>query len=342
LQSLRAWNALVVHFRRAVGSLKRLVSSEPPVSPHRREPIEATRRARTLHGSSSRRIWRTLLDHRDWVSYVYVPIIVPILFLTPYLAFKAYERAHRINQIVESLAQQSRDLEQMTRLMKGPAPPFEGVKADKLTSFGKNDGFTILQDLRIIDLRRWNPGANRGLQRNSYVYGYRRLKVRKEPENLSNYFRTSVLAISPNTQVRFPPQQLVPKLFSKPSIVPGRKESLSRFEIGVDFQKVPLGDSVDIMYEHSSPGLFLTTGLESTTLSFDVEAETIELTRWLLLPQGRRYRSFSMVRYPKGNPRAVESVRPVSEFRSSDYTILAFKLLALDEGYTYELTWNYE
>jgi hypothetical protein len=32
-----------------------------------------------LQASAIRRIWGTLLDWRDWTSYVYVPIIVPIL-----------------------------------------------------------------------------------------------------------------------------------------------------------------------------------------------------------------------------------------------------------------------
>jgi hypothetical protein len=38
-----------------------------------------------------RRIWSTLWDHRDWVAYVYVPIIVPILVLLPYLAISIYQ-----------------------------------------------------------------------------------------------------------------------------------------------------------------------------------------------------------------------------------------------------------
>jgi hypothetical protein len=277
------------------------------------------------------------LDYRDWVSYIYVPIIVPILFLTPYLIAKSYERAHRINQIVESLAQESRDLEQMTRLLDGPTTSFIGEKGE-LLPLDKSDltAFSVLQDLRIIDLRDWRPGA----AKDSTVYGYRRLKVRKERDSASE-FRVSVLALSPNTQVRFPPQQLRPKLYSRNLAAQGRTDNLRHFEVSASFDKVPVGEAVDIVYEHLSPGLFLKSGIESTTLSFDVEAETIELSRWLLMPQGREYRSFEIIRYPTGNPKAVESVKPVTEFRAKDLTILAFKLLALHAGYTYELTWLY-
>ena len=59
------------------------------------------------------------------------------------------------------------------------------------------------------------------------------------------------------------------------------------------------------------------------------------------MPQGRVYRAWQLVRYPKGSPDKVENVKPVSEFRANDFTILAFKLLALKAGYTYELTWFY-
>ena len=41
------------------------------------EPVAATVEARALQDSALRRIWSTLLDRRDWTSYVYVPLLVP-------------------------------------------------------------------------------------------------------------------------------------------------------------------------------------------------------------------------------------------------------------------------
>ena len=82
-------------------------------------------------------------------------------------------------------------------------------------------------------------------------------------------------------------------------------------------------------------------GVGSTTLAFDVEAETVELSRWLLLPQGKAYRSFQLIRYETGKPETAENVKVVTEYLADDFTILAFKLLALKSGYTYEITWFY-
>jgi hypothetical protein len=70
--------------------------------------------------------------------------------------------------------------------------------------------------------------------------------------------------------------------------------------------------------------------------------ETIELTRWLLLPAGKEYRNFQLIRYESGKPETTEKVNIVTEYLSDDYTILAFKLLSLKAGYTYELTWFYQ
>src|SRR5262249_14497761 len=46
-----------------------------------RAPAAATAEARALQASAFRRIWSTLLDRRDWASYIYVPIILPLLIL---------------------------------------------------------------------------------------------------------------------------------------------------------------------------------------------------------------------------------------------------------------------
>ncbi len=316
------------------------------VLPARRDPTPVTQEARTLHASAVRRIWRTLLDYRDWVSYVYVPIMIPILVLLPYFVVKSYERSRRVNQIVESLAQGSRDVEQMTRLMDGPVTPWVGEKnVEQLRADDKPNlaGFLILQDLRMIDLRNWQEATDATNNSDSYLYGYRRLKVQKELDNATNNdFRVSVLAFSPETQIRFPPQQLSPKLYSRTSEGSRPGEKMVHWEVGASFQKVPAGDAVDIIYEHISPGTFVRKGAGSTTLAFDVEAETVELTRWLLLPEGRQYRTFQLIRYKTGKPETAENVKVVTEYLAEDYTILAFKLLSLEAGYTYEITWFYQ
>ena len=307
-----------------------------------RETASVTRDARALHASGVRRIWSRLFDFRDWASYVYIPIIVPILVLTPYLSIKYYERSHRLGQIVRSIAQSSRDLEQMGRLLEGPVARFAGEKAQELAPDDRHGaaGFIILQDLRMIDLRLWRPGASRNAS--NYLYGYRRLKVRKDPANVLNHdFRVSVLAVASDTQVRFPVQQLKPKLYVRTIGSSPEGGPLRHFEVGADFRTVPSDDAADIVYEHVSAGRFVREGSGSVSFAFDIEAETLELSRWILMPEGREYSSYQITRYRVGQPEFPESVRLMTEFLAEDRTILAFKLLMPDPGYTYEVTWFY-
>jgi hypothetical protein len=301
--------------------------------------------ARTLQASALRRIWSTLWDFRDWISYLYVPILVPILVLLPYVTFKVYHRYHRINQIVESLAQSSRDLEQMSRLLDGPVTPWTGETPEEVRTLDEPDltGFEVLQDMRIIDLRNWNPAVSGKSDPSSLLYVYHRMKVFKKPENAgNNNFRFRLLPTSPLAQVRFPPQQVPAKVRMCPveSSVPGQKEC--RWEASFDFEKVPAGDHVDLIVEEFTPGQFLHRSETSTTLVFDTQADTAEMTRWILLPKGKEYRNFRIVRYKTGKPDTVEPVRIVTEYLADDYTILAYKLLSVDAGYTYEVTWYYK
>jgi hypothetical protein len=59
------------------------------------------------------------------------------------------------------------------------------------------------------------------------------------------------------------------------------------------------------------------------------------------LPKGKEYQSYHLIRYPTDKPELTENVRVVTEYLADDFTILAFKLLSLKAGYTYELHWQY-
>jgi hypothetical protein len=301
--------------------------------------------ARQLQNSAIRRIWTTLLDYRDWTSYTYVPILVPILILLPFLTVKFYQRSHRINQIVESLSQGSRDLEQMSRLLDSPIVPWKGVAPEEVRSFDEPDltGFEILQDMRILDLRNWNPTAEGSSDAESLVYGYRRLKVFKKPDQAGSApFRMLLISTSPLTQVRFPPQQVRGKVRMAKLESSNAGQGACRWEASFDFGKVPAEEYVDLIVEYFSPGQFLQGDRTSTTLSFEIQGDTAEVTRWLLLPRGREYQSFRVVRYKTGQPETVEDVRIVTEYLADDFTILAYKLLAVPAGYTYEVSWMYK
>jgi predicted acylesterase/phospholipase RssA len=306
-------------------------------------PVAATKDARTLQASAFRRIWRSLLDYRDWVSYVYVPIIVPILILMPYAVVTFYKSSHKYNRLVDSLSQGTPDLAVMSRLLEGPMKPWAGDPAEEVGHVEDLDfsGFDVVQDSRILDMREWNPSAGGKLDSTSLVYGYRRLKVLKRADNVgNNLFRIDVLATSPKTQVRFPAQQLQPHLRMTNLEVPGEKQC--RWQVSWDFEKQPAGEYVDLMYEHYSPAVFLRRDKDSTSVAIHVQVDTAEVTRWFLMPEGKEYKSYRILRYKTEKPHIVEPVKVVTEYLADDYTILAYKLLTAKAGYTYEVIWSYK
>jgi predicted acylesterase/phospholipase RssA len=331
-----------------ISAPRRAAAAAPTAGRHdgsSKAPVATTTEARTLQTSAVRRIWSTLLDRRDWVSYVYVPIIVPILVLLPYVAYTAYEHSHRLNQLVQSFAQGTRDLDTLIDMLDNPPAAWtSGEHAERVHNLDEPDlkGFEILQDSRIFDLRAWRPGQSGKGGTDALARVYRRLKVVKQSETTgNNLVRLHLIQTSPKTLVRFPPQQLQPKLFVSDleSSAPGQEEF--RYEARFDFKGVPAGEHVDLMVDELSPGQYLERGQNGTALSFLVQAETAELTTWVLMPRGREYQNFRVSRHETDKPESSETVRLVTEYLADDYTILAFKLLALKPGWTYEVTWVY-
>jgi hypothetical protein len=307
-----------------------------------RAPAADTLKARRLQSSAVRHIWSRMLDYRDWVSYLYVPIIVSLLVLLPYYAIKGYQHYCNVNELVESLSQSSPDLECMRRLLNGPTEPWTGRQAEEIAEITEPDlnGFQILQDSHVLDLRKWNPADAGKPNGGSYLYGFRRLKVWKlRNATGNNVFRFQSLATSPSTQVRFPPQELQPKLRVHRE---GTGEKSCQWEICVNCEKVMPGDLFEILEEHLSPGDFLQDNGNSATLTFEPKAKTGELTRWILMPEGREYKSHRLIRYEKGKPETAEVFKFATEYLATNHSILAFKLLALEPGYVYELTWYYK
>ena len=124
------------------------------------------------------------------------------------------------------------------------------------------------------------------------------------------------------------------------SSVPGREEC--RWEADFDFLGVPAGDFAEVMLDERSPGIYLEGGLGGAGITFEVQAQTGELTTWLLMPRGREYQSFNISRHQTGKPETSETFRPVTEYLADDYTIIAFKLVSLGPGWTYQVRWIYK
>jgi hypothetical protein len=260
-----------------------------------------------------------------------------LLVLLPYFLIKSYLASNRVNRLVESLAQSSPAVDILSQLMAGPIKPFKGEPSEEVQNIERQnyEGFTILQDSSILDLRRWNSSDPTSL-----VYGARSLKLLKNSDSTGNdVFRVIALPTHPQAQFRFLPSQYQPRLRRASVENSSTQEASSRFEVSVDLSKVPNGQVVDVIYEHYSRGVFLRRGKNSTTVAFRSEAEALEFTRWFLLPRGEEYRSYQILRYETGKPGTAEVVKGLTDYMVDDHSIIAFKMALVKPGYTFELTW---
>jgi predicted acylesterase/phospholipase RssA len=301
------------------------------------EPAAATIQARALQQSASRTIWRNLFRLRDWTSYIYVPLLFLLLILLPYFLVRSYRTSNRVNRLVESLAQGSPQIDILSQLMAGPIEPFPGEPAADVRSLEPPNyqGFTILQDSCILDLRPWKPGDP-----NALVYGARRLKVLKDADNTGNdIVRVVAQTTDPGAQFRFPPSQYQPKLRRMCAEKSSKQEASCQFEVSADLSKAPSDQFVDLLYEHYARADSLQRGDNSTTVAFRADVDALELTRWFLLPEGEEHRSYQVVRYETGKPGTAEVVTGLTDYKVGDPGIIAFKLALVKAGSTYEVTW---
>ena len=268
--------------------------------------------------------------------------------MLPYLAVKYYQRSHRINQLLNSLSQGRPELDEMSRLMdNGPEEPrWVGMPAEEVSKLDEPNtmGFDIVQDSWITDLRLWKPRDSEKPDPTLRLHHFRRLLISMKPDHTgSTVFRWPLLARS-NAAFKFPEQRLQPRLRkwldAEGSDAGGKR--LCNWEASFDLRNVPAGDLVDLLIEYQSAGMFLQQSGNTVTVPLNVRQDTAELTVWILMPEGKQYTDFHIVRYAKAKPEKVEPVKIVTRYLSTDYTILAFKLLNLDAGYNYEVVWTHK
>ena len=304
-----------------------------------------TVKARILQASAARRIWSTLLDRRDWISYIYVPLLLPIVTLLPYFVKQYYESTHRNILIAHAISQGNPAIVTLNRLLRdGPDSPWANVPPEPPGKLNELDlsGFQILQVSHTMDLRLWKTDMDGQNDPRSIVYIYRTLKVRKDVDKPGiDIFRYRFFAANPRTAFRFPRQELQPKLrMACAGKEPVQGGNDCRWEMSVDFTRIPAGESRDIIVESHTPGTFLERGMNSTRMAVDFPEQISQVEFWILLP--REYRDWRIVRLMNDKDAAPQTIKPASEFQEIDYRILAFKLLSVKPWFTYEISWNYK
>ena len=91
-------------------------TTDHPGNAGRRQPAAPTLLSRQLRKSSRRRVWSSLLDWRDWPSYIYVVVAFILVFYVPLQVYQLYRKSLIQSDIIKSIARGEPDIQRMLEL----------------------------------------------------------------------------------------------------------------------------------------------------------------------------------------------------------------------------------
>lgn len=303
-------------------------------------PAPETEQTRQLQQSATRRLWSTLLDPRDWTTYLYVPLLVPLLVVLPYFAVQWRHQSQVAQRLIEGIAQSNQDYALMSELLqRGPKPPYVGMPVEDVPQVEppQNQGFEVIADMRVVDLRQLRNASSIAADEKSVAFVYRRVRVEKIEPNANDF---SIRARWPTAKVEVHAlNKRVPAVIRRSQDVKtadGRP--IYVFEVGFSLARAPIHEAIDLPIE------FMSTEPASgaaDSATFYVDDETGILSCWLLLPEGRQYHNFELLRYQNVKQSVPERVTPAYQFDTLEGRVLAFALLNVKPGFTYEARWEH-
>ena len=329
------WDPLAEESKPATPATSQATHSQVPAA------APETEQTRKLQQSATRRLWSTLLDYRDWTSYLYVPLLVPILVVLPYFAAKWYHQSQVAQRLIEGIAQSNQDYALMSELLQGgPMQPFVGMPVEEVPQVEPpdNQGIEVIADMRVVDLRQLRLASSLTTDEQSIAFVYRRVRIQKT-ESTANDFTIRSRWPTEQVEVRTLNSSGAGGYSQKPRLEDRRWRPRSRLRSRVQsFEGARCKDAVDLPIEFMSTEP-ATGAADSAT--FYVDDETGILSCWLLLPEGKQYHNFELLRYQNGKESVPERVTPAYQFDTLEGRVLAFALLNVKPGFTYEARWEH-
>jgi hypothetical protein len=324
-------------------------SNPPPTLPPGRPgrpPAEPTRLARELQQSAARRILGTLLDWRDGMTYLFLPMLVVVLLAFPTLVVWSYLHISRDEKALGAISASDPDQSKVIGLLrKGPVTALDGMPVRDVDRLQSPDyrGFTILSDGHIVDLRGDESGFLPWSEwRHGGIYQYRHFLVHKRAvEGTDDHLRFQFTSKAARFSFRCHNSDLHPVL-KRMRIAPATASEagpMYRLELDLDFSRVPVNASVDVLVDgllRDDPDAPRNGG---RPVPHETYGDTKLVTMWILLPEHRRAGRLELIAYPRLRPQEKRSVRPTRQFEAHGGSVLGWQIIEPDPDTTYEGHW---
>jgi predicted acylesterase/phospholipase RssA len=297
-----------------------------------------TQIARKLITSSNRKIWSTLIDWKDWPSYLYLTLLFMLFIYLPYQTYKLYQNSIIQDNIINSIAHGDPDIHKILNLattdpIYGWIPKTVGVQENPSDISYK--GVEALSHSRFYDLRHKNPNiAQEGLQGKTYIYDritFRFLESYKGNHKISFSLPTRLKDI----EFRQPITSIQGKInrVKSPKEILGRKFTL--YEVNYNLKNVLPNEPITIENE------VLAVTPNNLKIPFSLQIKTDILSVWILFPKKWPYESYNLVTYPKDRSRPAEIMQKSYAIDHPYGDLIGWSVIHPDMDLVYECRWTY-
>ncbi len=303
--------------------------------------VSVTKSARDLQNGANRRVWSALLDPQDWLTWIYVPLLVFLLAVLPWYVHRAYRHAHLTADLTRAVVKTRHDFGKTLELLEFDTPPqpvSSGFKeVEKLGPRLADEGLDIISDSRITDLRHWFETPD-GPRR---VYVCRHVMVRKIEESAGTpSLRLQDLWDSPDLVVHCENELLRPVVRRSNQSPDNDPQGPFAWEVMLDFSGVRLGGTEEVVVEIMQTADEDSPHANREWWHFEIDAQPEVVTSWILLPDGAAGSDFSVVRYRNDNPDVVELIDPTDQTKMEGEEVIIWSVVHPDPGYTYSSRWE--
>jgi len=292
--------------------------------------------AARLRRSGRRKVWSTLLDFRDWPSWIYAVMALVLLVWLPIRFWRMHHHERMLTSVINSIAKGDPDIRVVLDLVENDPlrdwRPIPVTDSDTLSPVHIGD-IEILSRSRIIDLRKTWVGQ--GARDGQGVVQMRDRLVIRIPEGATDptlVLRTAnVVRDLDYRQPRNQPQITVRRGFEE---VAGEK--LARYELTCELSAAPRDVPVTIEIATNVRFPKLLPG----RMPFLLEHPTDLLTVWMLFPEDHPYHTYRLLRHPRDTPDATE---PLSARYTIDHpygTLIGWSVIKPEAGTVYECRWT--
>ena len=286
-------------------------------------------------------MWSTLLDPRDWPSYVYVFAALVLFVYLPLQVYQLYKKSQMQATVINAIASGDPDFRQVLDLLdKDPTSDWATIEIGEKAEPTELDysGLEILTHSRMLDLRKWNPDEaspdrqGRVLLRDRVTF--------KLVDPASSRRRVTFRNVLPIEDVEFRQpkgrlQAVVSRVKKPLEVFDGRGTT---YEIEYDLTQIPFGEPVTVEIAALARLPVLTSG----RAPFVMQCKTDLLSVWMLFPEDRPYRTYSLVRYPADKSQPPQMMDPRNTIDHPYGSLIGWSVVNPQVGTVYECRWTTE